>query len=46
VRPGVDETVDRVFTADSGGLIAYAAVLALWQVSGVVRGCIGAFTRI
>jgi membrane protein len=38
---GMDQTVQRIFESDSGGLIAFASILALWEVSGAVRACMG-----
>jgi membrane protein len=46
VYTGVDQTVSRIFSADSGGLITLASLMVLWKVSSVVRCCMGAFTQI
>jgi YihY family inner membrane protein len=46
VYAGVNETAQRVFAHDSIGLIAFAAALALWEVSRAVRACMNALTRI
>ena len=39
---GVDQTVNRVFSASTAGLLALAAALAIWEVSGIIRAAIGA----
>lgn len=46
VFAGVDQTVQLIFQKDSAGLLAFAALLAIWEVSGAVRACMGALTRI
>jgi membrane protein len=46
VYSGVNQTVDRIFAANPPGLIAFAALLAVWEVSGSVRGVSGALNRI
>jgi uncharacterized BrkB/YihY/UPF0761 family membrane protein len=46
VYAGVNETVERIFTANSPGLILFAALLAISEVSGSVRGVTGALNRI
>jgi membrane protein len=46
VYDGVDATVRRIFSADSAPLLAFAAVFTIWEMSGAVRCCMGAFTRI
>jgi membrane protein len=46
VYRGVNEVVQRVFHTSSAGLIALAAALAIWEVSGVVRAVSGAFDAI
>ena len=43
---GIDATVQKIFQSDSAGLIAFASVLAIWEVSGAVRVCMRAFSRI
>jgi membrane protein len=46
VFAGINATVLTIFSGSSAGLIAFAAVLAIWEVSGVVRACMGALDRI
>jgi uncharacterized BrkB/YihY/UPF0761 family membrane protein len=36
VFDGIDQTVNRVFSASTAGLLALAAALAIWEVSGIV----------
>jgi membrane protein len=43
---GIDATVQKIFQSSSGGLIAFAAVLSIWEMSGVVRACMGAMAQI
>jgi membrane protein len=46
VFAGIDQTVNRVFSSSSVGLLAVAAALAVWEVSGIVRAAIGALDEI
>ncbi|HKD94600.1 MAG TPA: YihY/virulence factor BrkB family protein [Gaiellaceae bacterium] len=46
VFDGIDQTVNRVFSASTAGLLALAAALAIWEVSGIVRAAIGALDEI
>jgi membrane protein len=46
VFAGIDQTVNRVFSASTTGLLALAAALAIWEVSGIVRAAIGALDEI
>jgi membrane protein len=46
VYSGANATVQKIFSGSSAGLIAFAAVLAIWEVSGAVRACMSAFSRI
>jgi membrane protein len=46
VYAGIDATFEKVFSASSVGLIAFAAVLAVWEISGVVRASMGALSHI
>jgi membrane protein len=46
VYAGINQTVERIFSANSPGLIVFAIVLAVWEVSGSVRGVSGALNRI
>jgi uncharacterized BrkB/YihY/UPF0761 family membrane protein len=43
---GIDATVQKVFSSSSAGLIAFASLLAVWEVSGAVRACMSALSRI
>ena len=42
----IDSAVEKIFSTDSTGLIVFAAVLALWYISGSVRAVIGAINQI
>jgi membrane protein len=42
----IDFAVKKIFAHNSGPLIAFAAVLTIWYVSGGVRAIIGAINRI
>jgi membrane protein len=46
VYAGIDATVLHVFASSSIGLIVFAAALTIWEMSGVVRACMGAFATI
>jgi membrane protein len=46
VYSGIDATVQKIFTSSSGGLIAFAAFVTVWEMSGVVRAIMGAIARI
>jgi membrane protein len=46
VYEGIDATFQKVFHTSSVGLIAFAALLTIWEISGVVRACMGALSRI
>ena len=46
VFAGIVATVNRVFASSNGGLLALAAGLAVWEVSGIVRAGTGALNRI
>jgi membrane protein len=46
VFAGIDETVQTIFSHDSGGLLLFASLLALWEVSGAVRAIMGALNKI
>jgi membrane protein len=39
-------SVQKIFAADSAGLIAFAALLSIWDVSSCVRACMNAMTKI
>ena len=43
---GIDQTVNRVFSSSTVGLLAFAAALAVWEVSGIIRAAIGALDEI
>ncbi|HKU55787.1 MAG TPA: YihY/virulence factor BrkB family protein [Gaiellaceae bacterium] len=43
---GIDQTVHRVFASSTAGLLALAAALAVWEVSGIIRAAIGALDEI
>lgn len=46
VYMGLNATFENVFHTSSGGLIAFAAVLTVWEISGVIRACMGALSRV
>jgi membrane protein len=46
VFAGIDQTVNRVFSSSSAGLLALASALAIWEVSGIIRAAIGALDQI
>src|SRR5690348_6558083 len=46
VYSGFNATVEKIFSSSSGGIVAFAAVLTIWEVSGAVRACMSAFSRI
>ena len=46
VFDGIDQTVHRVFASSTAGLLALAAALAVWEVSGIIRAAIGALDEI
>jgi membrane protein len=46
VFSGIQETVQKVFSSSSVGLIVFASVLAVWEVSGMVRACMSALSRV
>ena len=43
---GVDATFEKIFHTSSAGLIAVAAVITIWEISGVVRACSGALSAV
>lgn len=43
---GIDQTFEKVFHGSSVGLIAFASVLTIWEISGVVRACMGAIAAV
>jgi membrane protein len=46
VYEGIQATVDKVFSSSSLGLIVFATALAIWEVSGMVRACMSALSRV
>jgi membrane protein len=46
VFAGIDQTVTNVLSSSTAGLLALAAALAVWEVSGIVRAGIGALDEI
>ena len=46
VFDGIDQTVHRVLSSSTAGLLALAAALAVWEVSGIIRASIGALDQI
>lgn len=43
---GIQATVQKVFSSSSGSLIAVATALSIWEVSGAVRACMSALSKI
>jgi membrane protein len=43
---GIQATVHKVFSSSSTGLIAFASALTIWEVSGTVRACMSALSKI
>lgn len=43
---GIQATVHKVFSGSSVGLLAFASALAVWEVSGTVRACMSAISKI
>jgi membrane protein len=46
VFDGIDQTVHKVFSSPTLGLLALASALAVWEVSGIIRASIGALDEI
>jgi membrane protein len=46
VFAAMNATVQKIFDSSSVGLIIFAAALSIWEISGVVRACMGAFAQI
>src|SRR5262249_4205490 len=46
VFDGIDQTVHKVFSSSTAGLLALASALAVWEVSGIIRASIGALDDI
>jgi membrane protein len=46
VYTGIDATFAKIFSASSVWLIVFAAIVAIWEISGAVRACMGALSRI
>jgi membrane protein len=46
VYAGLNATMEKVFHSSSGGVIAFATVLATWEISSGVRTCMSALARI
>jgi membrane protein len=42
----IDTAVEKIFSSDSAGLIVFASLMALWYISGSVRGVMTATNRI
>lgn len=42
----IDTAVEKIFSQDSIGLLVFASILALWYISGSVRGVMGATNTI
>jgi membrane protein len=46
VYNGINATFEKIFHTSSLGLIAFAAFVTVWEISGVVRACMGALSRV
>ena len=46
VFTAMDATAQKIFGSSSAGLIVFAAALTVWEISGVVRACMGALGQI
>ena len=46
VFDGIDQTVGKVFSSSTAGLLGLASALAVWEVSGIIRAAIGALDEI
>jgi membrane protein len=46
VYDGIQATVEKVFSSSSVGLIVFASALAIWEVSGTVRACMSALSKV
>jgi membrane protein len=46
VFSGIQATVHKIFSSDSTGLIAFASALSVWEVSGTVRACMSALSKV
>ena len=46
VFAGIQATVHKVFSSSSVGLIVFASALAIWEVSGTVRACMSALSKV
>jgi membrane protein len=46
VYAGANATVQKILSGDGAGLVAFAALLTIWEVSGAIRACMSAFSRI
>ena len=46
VYRGIQATVHKVFSSSSVGLIVLASLLTIWEVSGAVRACMSALSKV
>jgi membrane protein len=46
VYAGISQVVEKIFASSSAGLVAFAAALAVWEVSGVVRAVMGSLNDV
>lgn len=46
VYAGIQATVQKIFSSSSWGLIVFASLLAVWEVSGTVRACMSALSKV
>lgn len=46
VFAGINQIVNHVFSSSTAGLLALAAALAVWEVSGIIRAATGALNEI
>jgi membrane protein len=46
VYGGINDTVEHIFEKSSPWLIVFAVIVAIWEVSGGVRACMGALDKV
>jgi YihY family inner membrane protein len=46
VYKGINQTVEKIFSHDTTGLIVFASALAMWQFSGAVRAAMNGISHI
>jgi membrane protein len=46
VYSGINATFEKIFHTSSVALIAFAAIVTVWEISGLIRACMGALSRV